>query len=120
MNQMSFIQPIINLSVDESQIVEPDICRNKHGGVETSMLADRRVQKANDRRLMLGYIKAAGLYGHTMDEISLLLSRSPNCISGRFTELRKAGSIIKTSMKRKTRTGSLAAVYVVASGSYLV
>jgi len=120
MDQMSLLQTFINLPVDESQIVEPDICRNKHGGVETSMLADRRVQKANDRRLMLGYIKAAGLYGHTMDEISLLLSRSPNCISGRFTELRKAGSIIKTSMKRKTRTGSLAAVYVVASGSYLV
>jgi hypothetical protein len=115
MTQISFLQPIINLSVDESQLVEPDICRNRHGGVETSVLADRRVQKSQDRQLVLGYITAARTFGHTLDEISILIDRPCNCISGRFTELCKANLIIKTATKRKTRTGALAAVYIATS-----
>ena len=94
---------------------EPDICRRKHGGAETSVLADKRVAKANDRRLVLGYIQEAGSYGHTLDEISVLLDRDANRLSGRFTELRKRGQILITETKRKTRTGSWARVYVVAS-----
>ena len=94
--------------------IEPDICRRKHGGAETSIQADKHVQKDRDRQLIYGYIKAAGAYGHTLDEISILLDRPCNCISGRFTELRKRGQIVTSDLTRATRTGSPARVYVAA------
>ena len=97
------------------QAVETDICRNRHQGTATSILADKRVAKANDRRLVLGYIHEAGMYGHTLDEIAVLLNRGVNCLSGRLTELRKRGQILITEQTRPTRTGSQARVYVVAS-----
>lgn len=111
MNQTTFLphQPI-----DETHIVVPDICRNRHGGIETSMLADRRVQKANDRALILGYIRASGAYGMTLYEMGVVLDRECNRISGRFSELKRDGQIVASQTKRKTLTGSWAAVYVVA------
>lgn len=98
----------------QSVTKEPDICINRHRRSDTSMLADKRVKKSRDRELVFGYIKEAGPYGHTLDEISVLLDRPCNCISGRFSELKKAGRILATELTRKTRTGSWAHVYVVA------
>ena len=93
---------------------EPDLCRRKHGGAETSVAADKRVEKAKDRELIYGYIKAAGAYGRTLDEISVLLDRPCNTISGRFTELRKAGRILTSDQVRLTRMQCKARVYVAA------
>jgi hypothetical protein len=92
--------------------VEPDVCRRKHGGAATSVLADKRVQKAADREEILRLVRAAGTYGATLDELSLALDRPPNQISGRFTELRKRGAIIDTEQTRPTRTKSPARVYI--------
>lgn len=114
MDQTSFLPSSI-IKIDESRLVEPDICRNKHGGVETSMLADRRVQKSKDRALILGYIRASGAFGMTLYEMGVLLDRECNRISGRFTELKRDGQIIATETRRKTWTGSWATVYVAAS-----
>ena len=94
---------------------EPDICRTRHRGAETSMQADKRVRKDRDRQLIYGAIQAAGNFGHTLDEISLLLDRPCNCISGRFTKLRRRGQIVTSDRTRPTRTGSPSRVYVVAA-----
>ncbi len=93
--------------------IEPDICRRKHGGAETSVKADKLVSKENDRRLVYSYIKEAGSYGHTLDEIAVLLDRDANRLSGRFTELRKRGQIATSDRTRPTRTGGQARVYIV-------
>ena len=95
--------------------IEKDICQNRHRGADTSVLADKQVSKAKDRALVLGYIRAAGSFGHTLDEISILLDRPVNRISGRFTELRRDGQIIALETRRQTRAKSWARVYVVAS-----
>lgn len=92
--------------------IEPDICANRHGGVDTSVQADKRVKKEYDRRLILGYVQASRGYGLTLDEACIVLERNPNEISGRFTELAKAGLIFATSLRRLTRTGSPARVWV--------
>ena len=113
--QISFLQAVEISSALIHKTSEADICRRKHGGAETSMAADKRVQKVNDRRLVFGYIREAGAYGHTLDEIAVLLDRGVNCLSGRLTELRKRGQIVATDRTRPTRTGSQARVYVVAS-----
>jgi hypothetical protein len=101
-----------NIKVDDSQIVEPDICRNKHGGVDTSVQADKRVEKSRDRAVILGYIRASGAYGMTLYEMGVLLDRECNRISGRFTELKRDGLIVATEATRPTYTGSPAHVYV--------
>lgn len=111
MTQTTFLQPT-NIKLCENP--PEDICFNRHGGAETSNLADRRVRKSKDRALIYGYVKSAGAFGHTLDEISVLLDRPCNCISGRFSELRKSGEIIPTNTHRKTRTGSWAAVYIIS------
>lgn len=93
-------------------IKELDICKNRHQGAETSILADKKVQKSKDRELIYGYIKMAGKFGHTLDELSIMLHRNPNAISGRLTELRMKGRIVTSDQTRLTRTGSKARVYL--------
>ncbi len=100
------------LSLIKLSPVEPDICARKHGVAETSILADKTVEKEKDRRLVYGYVKASGTFGLTLDELSILLDRPVNRISGRFTELRKRGEIVATDATRLTRTNTPARVYV--------
>ena len=90
---------------------EPDVCAGRHGGAETSVAADKKVQKETDRLLIYSYITAAKHYGHTLDELSVLLNRPPNAISGRLTELSYQRKIIYSGRKRRTRSGCLARVY---------
>ena len=89
---------------------DPDICRRKHGGADTSVLAHARVQKERDREFIFSSIQVAR-HGFTLDEMADAMGVDANRISGRFTELRKAGRIYDTGERRKTRTGSLARVY---------
>ena len=95
----------------EVQPLEEDICANRHGGAETSIIADKRVQKDKDRQLSLRQIQMAGPAGMTLDELSVRLDRGANRISGRLTELRKDGKITATDRTRLTRTRSPARVY---------
>ena len=93
---------------------DPDVCQRKHGGADTSIMADQLVNKARDRELIYGIVRAAGAYGQTLDEVSVLLDRPCNRISGRFTELRVAGRLTMSDRMRPTRTGAKARVYVAA------
>jgi len=102
----------LSLSNIKLSPVDRDICARKHGGVDTSVAADKRVQKERDRNMVLGYIKAAHDYGITLDEMCILLHRKPNEISGRFSELRMLEKIVPTVRRRPTRTGSTARVWV--------
>ena len=90
---------------------EPDVCAGRHGGAETSVAADKKVQKETDRLLIYNYIVASKHYGHTLDELSILLHRPPNALSGRLTELSYQRKIIYSGRKRRTRSGCLARVY---------
>lgn len=47
----------------------------------------------------------------TIDEVSEIMKRPPNAVSGRFSELRAAGLIKQTESRRKTRAGSTASVW---------
>lgn len=91
---------------------ETDVCASRHGGAETSVAADKKVKKEADRQLIYDYIVASKHYGHTLDELSILLHRPPNALSGRLTELSYQRKIIYSGRKRRTRSGCLARVYV--------
>ena len=94
---------------------EPDICKNRHGGNPQSVQANWRVQKERDRDAVLNLVAEAGEAGRTLDEVAAIMDVGANRISGRFTELRKAGRLMTTGSTRKTRTGCPAAVYVTAT-----
>lgn len=97
----------------ESQlsIKEPDICTSRHRGADTSIQADKKVRKTKDQELVYGYIYHAGRFGHTLDELSIMLHRNPNALSGRLTELRIKGRIYISDERRLTRSGVSARVY---------
>lgn len=91
-----------------------DICASRHQGADTSVEANKKVQKTKDQELIYGYIYHAGRFGHTLDELSIMLHRNPNALSGRLTELVRAGKIVVSEERRLTRTGSHARVYKAA------
>lgn len=62
---------------------------------------------------ILAYGKWCGLRGFTADEVAAEWSCSPNHCAPRITELYKAGHLILTDMRRRTRSGCWARVYVV-------
>lgn len=86
-----------------------DICANKHGGAETSKLANRKATKERDRETVLTLIRRHGGRGITLHEVGDLMGKPANTISGRFTELRANGKIFHQG-KRDYR-GHLGRIY---------
>lgn len=84
-----------------------DICANRHGGNAQSIQANRRAAKAIQTVCIVGLLTDKPM---TLDECAEAMEVAPNRISGRFTELKAAGSIEKIGT-RPTRTGSPAAVW---------
>lgn len=89
---------------------EFDICSSRHRGAECSRIANRRVAKSSDRQKVLNILQQFQ-GGATLDQVSNLLDRMPNQLSGRFTELAAKGLIEKTGEHRLTRAKSPAAVW---------
>lgn len=93
-----------------------DICANRHGGNPQSKAANCRVgyTKAEQRRHVLTFIQVRGALGATTDEVAAGMGKPPNAVSGRLTELKAAGLIVKCGTRR-TRSGCSAGVFVDAS-----
>ena len=89
-----------------------DITRNRHGGNAESTLANRDGNKKKDEARVFEIIKDAGDHGITLDEVAERMDRTPNSISGRISQLKKDGKVAPNGERRKTRTGSSAAVIV--------
>lgn len=68
-------------------VVSPDVCEGRHGGVSTSTAANKRVCKHQDRATILDLVRAAK-DGLTIKEACAAMGKTPNQISGRFTELK--------------------------------
>lgn len=80
----------------------PDICRNKHGGADTSEEANARIhsRKENDRQRVLRLAEARGSYGCTVHEVAAAFGVSENCVSGRLSELKASGQLVLSGEKR--------------------
>jgi hypothetical protein len=98
-----------------------DVCRNNHGGNPESEAANRRTDKDNDRALILEALGAAGLRGETCDALEVALGMTHQTASARCSDLLRDGMIVRKLVpgpkkyeKRPTRTGSPAAVLVLA------
>ena len=91
-----------------------DICKNRHGGDAQSAEAWQRV-KANigaQRIMVLFLIASAGEDGLTSHECAARIGceGAPHRVSGRFTELKRAGWITLAAL-RQTPTGCSAKAY---------
>lgn len=82
----------------------PDICRNRHGRNEKSEAANVRVQpfKKTTRDHIAEYVMRAGDGGATVREIAQAFGYGDgiNKISGRITELKRAGRVFDSGRER--------------------
>ena len=80
-----------------------DICENRHGGAPTSVDAFERIEKALPaaRREVLGAIRREGDAGTHLKHVCRVLDKEKNEVSGRISELKKAGLIEQTGARRE-------------------
>jgi hypothetical protein len=90
----------------------PDVCRKFHGGDECSEAANDSIQDQKEglRELVRLWISACGYEGSTCDEAEVGLGLRHQTASARMRELVQTGQVIKTRMKRETRSGRKAFV----------
>ena len=83
-------------------------------GSDTSEAAARSVEATapRDQDRILASVGARHSDGMTCDELEVALGLSHQTASARVRDLVKAGRIIDSGKRRKTRTGRSAAVYV--------
>ena len=79
-----------------------DACASRHRGNENSRLANpSKRSKTLTQRHILEIIGATLETGATLKEISRAMHTTPNCISGRLTELKASGAVIVTGRRDK-------------------
>lgn len=91
-----------------------DVTENYHGGNLNSVEAHESVKsvKRKLRALVIGYVKMQGLRGATSDEVEVALGMTHQSISARMTEAKADGQIVGNGLRRPTRSGRNAAVYI--------
>lgn len=80
----------------------PDPCENRHGGNEQSDAAFEQIKDElpSRRRKVLEVIESSGQAGATVHDVCKALETTPNCVSGRLTELAASGLIADTGKRR--------------------
>ena len=83
-------------------------------GSDRSKAAAESIEKDTNRlrRLVYEEIKEAGSSGMTCDEVEARLDLKHQTVSARMRELAIAGRIIDSELKRKTRSGRAAVVWI--------
>ena len=91
-----------------------DICKNNHGGADTSMSAWESAKQgaSNMRQKIRRLIASAGYCGKTCEEVELELGIKHQTASARISELRRDGLIVYGEQRRATSSGSSARVYL--------
>lgn len=93
-----------------------DICANRSRHNPESAAANRKVHgsKEAQRERVYRIVAARGYDGATCDEVAAAMGVAPNQISGRISELKIMGRLLKTNRRRFTRNLNTAAVLVSA------
>lgn len=90
----------------------PDICKGRHGGNAESAAANARVHRAKFelRAMIYNFVAFRGSAGATCEEVSRELGVRYTTASARISELKADRWLVDTGERRKTSTGSTAAV----------
>ena len=93
-----------------------DICKKYHGGNQESVDANpTHTRKYKDRTRIMEWLSR--VMDGTCDEAEVALNLSHQSASARFSELKREGKIEKCGV-RPTRSGCMAAVYVIKPPSF--
>lgn len=91
-----------------------DLCAGRHGGEANSAEANRRTDKARDRAQIIAYLR--GIRTDAIcDDIERFLGLSHQTASARWSELKRDG-IITPTVRRATRSGSMAQAWKLKAG----
>ena len=82
-------------------------------GSDTSRAAARKINPSSLRGKVLLYVQACGKAGATCDQCEVAMGGRHQTISARLRELVLMGFVEDTGRRRPTRSGHMAAVYVV-------
>lgn len=95
------------------RIDRQDITQNRHRGNPESVKAHNRIapSKESSRQKVYEYALSCGERGVTTDEVAARFDTTPNAISGRLTELKALGLLVRTEVCRKTNSGCSARVF---------
>ncbi len=108
-------QPMLFPIIPPAKIENPlyDVTANRHGGNAESAKALRVIasSKESSRQQVYEYALQRGLVGVTTDEVAEQFEVGCNAISGRLTELKALGLLVRTDVCRKTRSGCSARVF---------
>jgi hypothetical protein len=106
-------QPMLFPLIPPAKIENPayDVTSHRHGGNTESVKAHRMTEKARMRNRVYDFALRCGEYGITTDEIADMFCSTPNAISGRLTELKALGLLVRTDRCRPTRSGCSARVF---------
>lgn len=96
----------------QGDLFDGDPTRNRHGGNPESTAAHESIKadKARILRDVINHVTACGATGATCDEIELALFLSHQTASARCTEAVARGLLVRTQIRRETRSGRKAAV----------
>lgn len=81
---------------------------------DTSIDAEKTIQKENLEAIVLSFVQGRGLRGATCDEAEVHLGLRHQTSSARFTALNKRGDIVDSGRRRPTRSGRKAIVWIKA------
>lgn len=70
------------------------------------------MESKSKRLQILDVLRAAGDDGLTCEQIEIAAGVSHPTATGRLHDLRKAGLVLSTSLKRETSKGNMATIYV--------
>ncbi len=91
-----------------------DVCAQRHGGVATSVAANRSIapDKASLRELILAQIRLMSPIGSTCEDVERNCGLSHQTASARISELLRDG-LIEARGCRQTASGRMARVYFI-------
>ena len=91
---------------------EPGKVSRQHGDTARLAALQVRPRTGSQRARVLDLIQSFNEWGLTRDEISQILSLSPNTVRPRVRELVEGGHVVVSDQRRKTVTGADAEVLV--------
>ncbi|HXH05393.1 MAG TPA: hypothetical protein VNI83_02265 [Vicinamibacterales bacterium] len=84
----------------------------RHSDTSRAAAYSMRDRAPTVRERIYVFMRDRGAYGATRDEVEVALGLRMQTVNGRIAELKAAGLIRETDMKRATRSGRLAHVFV--------
>lgn len=96
----------------QGDLFEGDPTANRHGGNPESAAAHASIADDKTRilRMVVDHVTSRGVHGATCDEIEQATGLSHQTASARCTEAVARGLLVRTALRRETRSGRKAAV----------